>query len=76
MFQALALSALLVLHPQQDKPPQEPRTAPVVGHVDVQDYIKTKARLLSLEAQLKDCEERTRRRRHFLRRLLRAITLR
>jgi hypothetical protein len=73
MLPALALSALLVLQLPQEAKPQEPRTAPVVGSVDVNDYIKTKARLLSIEAQLKECEERTRRRGHFLRRFLRRL---
>jgi hypothetical protein len=72
MFPALALSALLALHYPQESKPQEPRTAPVVGSVDVNTYIETKAKLISLEAQLKDCQERVRRR-HFLIRIFGAL---
>jgi hypothetical protein len=71
----LALVLALPVHGQEaPRKPQEtpPVSAPVVGHVNLESYIEQRARLISVEAQLKECERR-RLRKHFLARLLGAI---
>ena len=70
---ALALGRPLQGQESSQKPKEvAPVSVPVVGTVNVNDYIALHARLISLEAQLKECE-RLRQRRHFLVRLFGAI---
>jgi len=74
----LALACLATPAPvrgqESPRKPKEvpPVSAPVVGHVNLESYIEQRARLISVEAQLKECERR-RLRKHFLARLLGAI---
>jgi hypothetical protein len=69
----LALAGLLALSSgQEPKAAEPPRRAPVVGEVELKDYIEQRAKVISLEAQIKDCHERLERR-HFLVRFLRLL---
>lgn len=68
----LALAGLLALSSAQEPKAQEPRRAPVVGEVELSDWVTTKAKVISLEAQLKDCQQRLERK-HFLLRFFRLL---